>query len=61
MATNIGGGVTYLTREDWGASPLAITRGHVAVPTQWKRTVYHHTVIIDSDATHNLGPYAGKV
>ena len=54
MATNIGGGVTYLTRADWGANPLVITRGHVAVPTQWKRTVFHHTVIIDNDATPNL-------
>ena len=54
MPRDIGGGVTLLTRADWGANPLAITVGRVAVPTQWKRTVYHHTVIIDNDATPNL-------
>ena len=61
MASNIGGGVTYLTREDWGADPLVVTRGHPAVPTQWERIVYHHTVIIDRDATPNLWTNAAEV
>ena len=46
--------MTLLTRRDWGASPREITVGHPAVPADWKRVVFHHTVIIDNDATPNL-------
>ena len=61
MPRDIGGGGTLLTRRDWGADPREIAVGHPRTPADWKRVVFHHTVIIDNDATPNLWTNAAEV
>ncbi len=54
MTIEIAPGVTYLTREDWGADPT-IRGGHPMNGAAEKVEIWiHHTVVVDRDATPDL-------
>lgn len=54
MATILRPGVTYLTRGDWGARTDLPRLGYPVAKGRRIRSIFHHTVIIDDDATANL-------
>ncbi len=54
MSVEVTPKVYVVSREEWGANPKYPQRGHQVPQTNWKHTTFHHTVIVDNDATPNL-------